>query len=100
LSSQAALPSRDSSVDNDGQKSKPFQPNFMGFTAKVYIALGYACGCVFCALGAVSLFFLWGKIGMYDAANVNVVLALGVLLSAGFVWVGQWMLFSVSGLLP
>lgn len=77
-----------------------FQPNFMGFTAKIDLALGIVCGSILLAFGVVSLFFVWGKIGMYRTAYMNVMLALGMLLSAGFVWIGQWMLFSVFGLMP
>jgi hypothetical protein len=37
---------------------------------------------------------------MHGSAHMNVMFALGLLFSAGFILVGQWILFSVSGLMP
>jgi hypothetical protein len=37
---------------------------------------------------------------MNCAAHVNIMLAFGLLLSAGIVWFSQWMIFSVFGLMP
>jgi len=100
LSRQSSLPIGDTSIDNDCKKSKPFEPNFMGFTSPIFLSFGIVCGCIFSALGIVSLFFIWGKTGEYSAAHVNIVLVFGLLLSAGFIWMGQWTFFSVFGLMP
>lgn len=94
------LPPSNSSVDNDSHKRKPFQPHFVGLTSKIGLALGFVCGSIFFAFGVVSLFLIWGKIGMHGSAHMNVMFALGLLFSAGFILVGQWILFSVSGLMP
>jgi hypothetical protein len=89
FASQGSLPVRDSSIDDDCKKRKSFEPNFMGFTCPVFRMFGLVCGCILAAFGIVSLFLIWGKIGEYSATHVNVVLALGLLSSAGFIWLGQ-----------
>lgn len=97
---QTSLPASDSGVDDDSQKREPFQPHFMGFTAKVYLAFGFVCGSILFAFGTASLFFIWGKIGIYSPPHMNVMFAFWLLFSAGFIWLGQWVLFSVFGLTP
>jgi hypothetical protein len=97
---KSSLPISDSGINNNCKKRKSFEPNFMGFTCPVFRMFGLVCGCILAAFGIVSLFFIWGKIGKYSAAHMNVMLAFGVLLSTGFIWLGQWMLFSVFGLMP
>jgi hypothetical protein len=49
------LPPSNSSVDNDSNKRKPFQPHFYSFTSRVSLAFGCACGVVFFAFGCVSI---------------------------------------------
>jgi hypothetical protein len=100
FSDQTSLPEGDSGIHNDRKKCKPFEPNFMGLTSHVYLTFGFVCGSILFAFGVVSLFFIWGKIGMNCAAHVNIMLAFGLLLSAGIVWFSQWMIFSVFGLMP
>jgi len=98
--SQGSLPVANSGIEKDSRKRKPFQPHFYSFTSRIYLTVGCVCGSILFAFGVVSLFFIWRKIGMYSAAHMNVMLAFGLLLSAGFIWWGQWVLFSVFGLMP
>lgn len=53
---QTALPSCYSRIDDNSKERSPFEPNFMGFTSSVFVALGYVCGGICFAFG-VTLFF-------------------------------------------
>jgi len=99
LAGQADLPIGQSSVNDDRKNRQPFQKQFVGFTSPVFLAFGYMCSGIFCTLGVVLLYkTLWG-VRFYGTVNVTTGFVL-VLLSAILIWIGQWSLFSVLGLLP
>lgn len=95
-----ALPPSEESVNYYSQQRKPFDPNFFEFTSNIFITLGLAVGGIFFALGVMLLLFLWRRVGLYTAANMNIMLWFGLMSAAGFIWFGQWAIFSVLGLMP
>ena len=100
LSSQTPLPQSNSSVNNYSCKRKPFEPHFLTFKSRIFLALGLVCGVIFFALGIVLLFHFWRRVGLDRTANQNFMFGFSLVTAVGFIWVGQWILFSVFGLMP
>ena len=96
LWNQSALPEGDPGIDKHGQQRKALQPHSCGFTSPIFLALGFVCGFVLFALGAVSLLYLWRTVNLNGTANRNLVFGLSLPISAALISLGQWILFSVT----
>jgi hypothetical protein len=94
--SQSALPEGDPGIDKHGQQREALQPHSCGFTSPIFLALGFVCGFVLFALGAVSLLYLWRTVNLNGTANRNLVFGLSLPISAALISLGQWILFSVT----
>jgi hypothetical protein len=97
---KGSLPIGDSGIDDDSKERKPFEPHFFVFTSPVFLAFGLMCGIVFFALGAVSLLYFWRTMNLDGTAYKNLVFGFSLTASAGIIWFGQWIIFSVFGLVP
>ena len=99
LFQQASLPPSNTGIYRHRNKGSQFEKQFFSFTSPVFLALGYACSAVFFSLGIMSVKkTLWG-VGFYGSMNINMGCVL-LIVGVTCIWIGQWCLFSVLGLLP